>query len=154
MNTSFPIPRVIAQNIKSVLYGEITRLVKDIGKTLDVDPNILLKEINKDKIEFYIFEEEDEPDIDIMKCHSYIKKDNVYYPCSSPPIYPQLFCSTHIHNHITKDKIKTHEELNILKYDNIIYYHDKKNRVYDKDLILVGRYNEESNLIVFFKHDS
>ena len=150
----FPIPKVIVKNIKNALFGEMRRLAVDIAKTLDADPNLLLKELNEEKVDFYPFEEEDEPDLDEMHCHAYMKKDNIYHPCSNPPVYPQLFCIKHLHEHITIDKIKDHEKLNILTYDNITYYHDKKNRVYDSEFKLIGIYKKESNLIVLFKHDS
>jgi len=152
----FPIPKVIYKNIKDTLNGNIYRLAKDIAKTLDVDEKLLLNEIKKDTFHIYPFDEEDDdqPDLDEMKCLSYIKKDNIYYPCKEPPIYPQMFCHNHLHNHITKDVIKDYTVLSILMYGNETHYLDKKNRVYNVGFKLIGIFNEESNSIITFKHIS
>jgi len=151
----FPIPKVIYKNIKDTLNGNIYRLAKDIAKTLDVDEKLLLNELKKDNFDIYPFEMDDNiVDLDEMKCVSYIKKGFVYYPCKEPPIYPQMFCSNHIHIHITKDNIKDYKILNILMYNNETHYLDKKKRVYNVQLKLIGIYDEQSNSIIRFKHGS
>ena len=158
----FPIPRIIYKNIKDALNGEVMRLAKDIAKTLNVDEKLLLSEIKKDTLDLYPFEDDCEEDLDEMKCLAYEKKSNVYYPCKEPPIYDknskELYCHKHHIHHITKEQVKAlgHEVLTILMYDNITYYLDEKNRIYDINLKLIGVYEEgnTTNSIITFKHDS
>jgi hypothetical protein len=142
------VPKIIYETLEDILEAQIRRLAIDIAKTLDVNEKLLLQELKKDKIKTDLIE--DNSDIQDLRCNAYTKYKNVYVPCDMPIMYKKEFCISHIHDHITKDKIKDAEILSILCIDNSKYYRDIDDRVYNDEFEIIGIYKESTHEILKF----
>ena len=150
METILPIPRTIIECIQDVLQSQIDLLAKDIAKTLGVSDKILLQELRKDKINIYIFEEINEPDIYNMKCISYQRHTNtIYIPCNEPVIYKKTFCVKHILKPILKENIEHHQCLTKIIINDIHYYIDSNNKLYNLVFDEVGYFNRSKKIVLF-----
>jgi len=149
-----PLPRIIYDTIENVLEAHIRRLAVDIAKTLDVDVKPLLQELKKDKVYAYILDDSCIEDIHTLQCKAYVKTKNIYAPCDQPLVYKKDFCVTHLEKHIVKDDIKNNEVLYVLYQDNIKYYYDINNKVYDSDFNKIGIYNASTKTIIEFVNNN
>jgi len=145
-----PLNKLVYESLEDILDYQIKKLAKDIAKTLNVDPKLLLIELKKEKILAYVIEE-DYVDIDSMKCKYYDKKENIYIPCEEPVIFKKDYCVHHINYGITKEKIpKDSIELTILKLNSILYYKDSSNRVFNSSFIPIGEFDSHTNILYEF----
>jgi len=142
------VPKIIYESVEDILEAHSRRLAIDIAKTLGVNEKILLNEIRKDKIQTYLFE--DNIDISDLCCKSYIKHKHVYMPCEQPILYKKDFCIEHMTKHILKENIKEAEILQVLCIDNITYYRNINNKVYDSEFEIIGVYNAIKKEIIKF----
>jgi hypothetical protein len=148
MEEKILVPRVIYETIENVLEAQIRKLAIDISKTLNVDEKILLQNLKKDKISVMLLDESVIDDIDTLRCKSYDKYNNVYLPCEQPVVYKKDFCTKHMTNHILKSHIQSNTCLTKLEYENITYYRDSNNSVYDTTFNKIGYYKPSSETIV------
>jgi len=148
------LPRLIYEAIEDVLEAQIRKLALDIAKTLDVNEKILLQELKKDKVSVFILDEADADDIHDYRCKAYEKHNTIYIPCEEPNMYKKHFCVKHLTNHILKEQIQMYEVLYILCLDNIKYYRDKNNKVYNSDFNKIGFYNPSTHTIVVFLEET
>lgn len=142
------LPRLIYEAIEDVLEAQIRRLAIDIAKTLDVNEKLLLQEIKKDKMSVFILDEAEADDIHEYRCKSYEKHNTIYIPCEEPIVYKKNFCIKHLTNHILKEHVQMNEVLYVLCLDNIKYYRDKNNKVYNSEFNMIGFYNPSTHTII------
>jgi len=142
------LPRLIYEAIEDVLEAQIRKLVIDIAKTLDVNEKLLLQEIKKDKVSVFILDEAEKDDIYEYRCKSYEKHENIYIPCEEPIVYKKEFCVKHLTKHLLKEEVQMNEVLYILCFDNIKYYRDKNNKVYNSEFNIIGFYNPLTHNII------
>jgi hypothetical protein len=145
-----PLPRIIYDTIENVLEAQIHRLALDIAKTLGVSEKPLLQELKKEKITTYILDESCIEDIYELQCKAYVKNKHVYLPCDQPILYKKNFCLAHLEKHLLKEDINNNERLYVLYQDNIKYYCDIDNKVYDTDFNKIGIYNTSKKIITLF----
>ena len=142
------VPRVIYETIENVLEAQVRKLAIDIAKTLNVNEKILLSELKKDKLSILILDESESADVDSLRCKAYDKHEHVYVPCEEPVIYKKDFCTKHIVKHTIKEELQEHICLVTLKYDNITYYRDKNNKVYNTKFNVIGYYKPSIETII------
>jgi len=133
------VPKIIYESIEDILEAQVRRLAFDIAKTLGVNEKVLLSELKKEKIKTYLFD--DGVDIEMLRCKSYNQHNNVYIPCEQPIVYKKDYCIEHLQNHLVKEDIKESTLLTILIMDDMKYYRDSKNKVYNSDFIMIGFYD-------------
>lgn len=146
------VPKIIYETFENVLEGQIRKLALQIADSLKVDEKVLLKELKKDKLSVLFLEESDTDDIDLYTCKAFDKFQNIYIPCDEPVVYKKEFCFKHMTNHVTKKDIQNNEVLYVLKYENMKYYIDKNNKVYDSSFNKIGYYDTSDESIVEFVH--
>ena len=152
METTIPIPRNIYESIQDVLQSQIDSLARDIAKTLDVNEKTLLYEIRKEKIGIYLIDEDSDLDI---KCKSYMNKNGyIYIKCDEPVIYNTSLCPKHCVHPIYFETIKHNMCVSNIVINDIKYYIDDKNKVYDEELNCIGIYNRRSNKLIIIRKDS
>lgn len=148
MEEKILLPRVIYESIENVLEAQVRKLAIEIAKTLNVNEKLLLQELKKDKISVMLLDEASYNDVDSLRCKSYDKYNNIYLPCENPVIYKKDFCTCHITSHILKETIQNNICLVPLEYDNVKYYRDVNNKVYDSNFNKVGYYKPSNETIV------
>jgi hypothetical protein len=148
------LPRLIYEAIEDVLEAQIRRLAIDIAKTLDVNEKVLLQEIKKDKISIFILDEAEADDIHEYRCKAYEKHNTIYIPCEEPIVYKKDFCVKHLTTHILKEDVQINEVLYILCINNMKYYKDKNNKVYNNEFNMIGFYNHSNKTIVEFVEET
>lgn len=152
METKVPIPRTIYESIQDVLQSQIDSLARDIAKTLDVNEKILLHEVRKEKIGIYLHD--DDCDID-TKCKSYVNKNGyIYTKCDEPVIYNSSLCPKHSIHPIYFESIKLNICVSTIVINDIKYYIDNKNKLYDEELNLIGVYNKRLNKLIVFRKNT
>lgn len=152
MDITVPIPKTIYETIQDILQYQIDGLAKDIAKTLDVNEKILLHEIRKEKIGIYLID--DDCDIDI-KCKSYATKNGyIYTKCDEPVVYNTSLCPKHSIQPIYFEAIQHNTCLSNIVINDIKYYIDNKDKIYDEELNLIGIYNRKSKKLIIFRKDS
>ena len=142
------LPRIIYESLENVLEAQVRRLAIDIAKTLNVNEKILLQELKKDKVSVMLLDESQCDDIDSLRCKAYERFEHVYIPCEEPVLYKKDFCSKHMIKHTLKEEIHNNICLHILEYDNVKYYRDNKNKVYDSSFNKIGYYKPSDETIV------
>ena len=136
------VPKIIYETLEDILEASIRKLSTDIAKRLNVDPKILIKELKKEKIKTYLFE--DGTDVNI-RCKSYVIYINIYIPCEHPIVYGKECCIDHLEKPIMPPQ---GAEIWIpIYYGTTTYYRDKKNIVYDLERVAFGRWNSEKQEI-------
>lgn len=151
MDTTIPIPKIIYESIQDALQSQIDSLARDIAKTLDVNEKVLLHEIRKEKIGIYLVDEDCDLDI---KCKSYKNKNgHVYIKCDEPVIFNSFLCPAHTVCPIYFDTIKHNTCISNIVINDIKYYIDNKNKLYDENLNIIGIYNKKSNTLIVFRED-
>jgi len=148
------LPRLIYEAIEDVLEAQIRRLAIDIAKTLDVNEKVLLQEIKKDKVSVFILDEAEADDIHGYRCKAYEKHNTIYIPCEEPIVYKKDFCVKHLTTHILKEDVQMNEVLYILCINNMKYYKDKNNKVYNNEFNMIGFYNHSNQTIVEFVEET
>jgi hypothetical protein len=148
------LPRLIYESIENVLEAQIRRLAIDIAKTLDVNEKTLLQEIKKDKVSVFILDEAEAEDIYDCRCKAYEKNNTIYIPCEEPIVYKKEYCVKHLTTHILKEQILMNEVLYILCLDNMKYYRDKNNKVYNSEFNIIGLYNPSTHTIIEFVEET
>lgn len=157
ITTRIPLPKIIYETIEDVLEAYTRRLAIDIAKTLHVNEKLLLNELKKQKITAYLYEEINSKDIYDSRCNSFEKNGSLYVPCEEPIVYTENFCTKHMITHITKEELKEYDALYRLYYNDMKYYCDKKNIVYDMMYRPIGSYDISTKtveLIVALKNGS
>ena len=142
------LPRIIYESIENVIEAQVKRLALDIAKTLNVNENVLLQELKKDKISILLLDESESTDIDSLRCKAYDRYEHVYIPCEEPVVYKKDFCTKHMIKHVLKEDVQHNICLQVLEYDGIKYYRDKHNKVYDSSFNKIGYYNPSTETII------
>lgn len=143
--TQVLVPKVIHESILDILEAQARKLAIDIAKTLNVDQKLLLQSLKKEKCEILTFE--DNIDITDLSCKSYVLMKGVYIPCEDVVVYKKSYCLNHLEKHITFDKVSHYNRLSVLHYDNVKYYRNEDNIVYNSDFEIIGFYNSNSQTI-------
>lgn len=150
MNETILLPRIIYESIENVIEAQVRKLAIHIAKTLNVNEKLLLQELKKEKISVMLLDESTYDDVDSLRCKSYEKYSNVYLPCEEPVIYKKDFCTKHMTEHILKSEIQTNICLTRLECENVKYYRDANNKVYDSTFNIIGYYKPSCETIVKF----
>ena len=134
------VPKIIYETLEDILECQIRKLAVSIAKTLNVNEKILIKELKKEKIKTYLYE--DETDVE-RKCKSYVQHNNVYVPCEHPIVYNKEYCINHLLQPILKTADETNKLIEIV-FDTTKYYRDINNKIYNSNFDLIGKmYNQE-----------
>lgn len=142
-----PVPRIIYESIEDALMSQVRKLAIDICKTLNVNEKPLIDSIKKDKISLYTIDDANESYLEDCRCKAYEKIEHVYVPCSDLVVYKKDYCVKHMTDHITKAQVSQNEILYILNIDNMKYYRDKNNNVYNSEFKKIGFYNSSNQTI-------
>jgi len=137
------VPKNIYEVIEDTLEANVYKLVCDLTKTLNVDKKFLMKELKKDKINLYTFEDGSEVNI---RCKSYTQIKNLYTPCKHPILYGEQYCIIHLENPVSLPEKPI--IVGVLQYDNNIYYRTVENIVYDSEIVLFGRWDAKNQRII------
>jgi len=123
------VPKFIYETLEDILEVQIRSLVNEIAKTLNVNEKILLKEIKKEKIKAYLYD--DQSDV-CKQCKSFVLANNGFYiSCDQPVAHPKDVCPSHLENPILKTLDDKNTLITLLCSDNTKYYRDRINRVFN-----------------------
>ena len=136
------VPKIIYETLEDIFEAQIRKLAADIGKTLHVDPKVLMIELKKEKVKTYLFE--DATDVN-LRCKSYEQYKNIYTPCSHPNVYGKGYC---IHHLVKPNVPPTDAKIwSIVYHGTTKYYRDIDKIVYDLEGNPFGRWNSEKQEI-------
>ena len=122
------VPKFIYETLEDILEVQIRSLVNDIAKTLNVNEKILMKEIKKEKIKTYLFD--DQSDV-CKQCKSFVlAKNGFYISCDQPVAHPKDVCPTHLENPILKT-LDDENTVITLNYGKETYYRNRENYVFN-----------------------
>ena len=125
------VPHIFYQTLEDIFEANIRRLAYDIAKDLHEDPKILMKELKKEKVKLYLYE--DSTDVN-LRCTSYVvqklEDTHIYLLCEESIVHGKKSCIKHLSAPILPpegaDIWKT-----LLCEDNVKYYIDILNNLYD-----------------------
>lgn len=122
------VPKIIYETLEDILEVQIRHLATHIAKTLNVEPKLLIKELKKEKIKTYLFD--DQSDI-CVQCKSFVlAKNGFFIPCDQPIVWTKEYCINHLENPILKT-LEDDNTLITLMHDKEKYFRDRENRVYN-----------------------
>lgn len=151
--TLIPIDKIIFESLENIIEAQVRRLACDIAKTLQVDEKLLIKELRKEKIKTYFYEEEHDKEVYDMKCKAYDKDGAIYTACSDPIVFKKDFCVKHILHHAhTRETIKKSENIYLVYGpDKKEYYYDSNKNIYDSNLNRIhGKIDEDDKTITIY----
>ena len=121
------VPKFIYETLEDILEVQIRSLVNDIAKTLNVNEKLLIKELKKEKIKIYLYDDQSDA---CKQCKSFVLAQNGFYiPCDQPVAHPKDVCPTHLENPILKT-LDDKNTLITLNYGKEKYYRDRINNVF------------------------
>jgi len=90
---SYKVPRLLWENLESVLLAQSKRYIAELAKRLDVPEKELLKKVlpTSDSLKIILLDSQ----IESNQCHAYIQQGTMTVHCKRPVTHPSEFCSHH-----------------------------------------------------------
>jgi len=93
MTLEYKVPRILWENLESVLYAQSKRYVMELAKRLGVSEKELLKRVlpTSDSLHVMIQDSQHESN----QCKAYVQQDRMTSFCKKPTAYQSEFCPYH-----------------------------------------------------------
>lgn len=93
MSVEFKVPRLLWENLESVLYAQAKRYIGELAQRLKVPEKELLKQVlpSSDKCIVTILDSQEE----CNQCKAYIQHDKMTVYCKKPVAYHSEYCLFH-----------------------------------------------------------
>jgi hypothetical protein len=93
MSIEYKVPRLLWENLESVLLAQSKRYIGELAKRLGVSEKELQKKVlpSSDSLKIMLFDSQAE----CNQCKAYIQQDKVTIYCRKPVAYQSEYCSFH-----------------------------------------------------------
>ena len=92
--TEYKVPRILWENLESVLLEQSKRFVRELAKRLDVPEKELIKRVlPSDKLQVVIMDS----DCASLQCNAFIQQNKMTIYCRKPVAYQSGYCMSHRH---------------------------------------------------------
>ena len=93
MTLEYKVPRILWENLESVLLAQSKRYIAELAKRLHVSEKELIKKVlpTTDSLKVIIQDSQD----DINQCSAYVQHDHLTVFCRKPVAYQSNFCCIH-----------------------------------------------------------
>lgn len=153
MSIEYKVPRLLWENLESVLLAQSKRYVSELAKRLQVSEKELLKSVlpTADVLKITIQDTQS----DTNQCKAYIQNGKLTIFCRKPVAFGCDFCSLHRHKRMTIIENTNPVPLQKLKDINTIgslWIH--KNIIYNSVGDISGKINQKNNKIKIFVEET
>jgi hypothetical protein len=140
--SSTSIPKPLWDALENVLLVKSRDLMKDIAKTLRQPEKPLLDAFKAKKLSFHLLDLSDPTDGG-MQCDALLCTSAVAHRCRKPVIFGQMRCPDHeFHNNPTPGTKPILQRIQTSEGET--FFLDSKNNVFTKELVLIGKYEDET----------
>lgn len=93
MSVEYKVPRILWENLESVLLAQSKRYISELAKRLQVNEKELQKKVlpTSDSLKIMLYDSQAESN----KCKAYIQQDKVTIYCRKPVAYQSEYCAFH-----------------------------------------------------------
>jgi hypothetical protein len=115
MSIEYKVPRILWENLESILMEHSRKFVKELAKRLDVPEKELMRQVlPNDKIQVTIMDSNQES----LQCQAFIQQNKMTVYCRCPVVYQTNYCMAHRHKRM--DVIPfSQKQIQRIKDDNI-----------------------------------
>lgn len=149
MTLEYKVPRILWENLESVLYAQSKRYVMELAKRLGVSEKELLKRVlpTSDSLHVMIQDSQHESN----QCKAYVQQDRITGFCKKPTAYQSEFCPYHRTKRMTViegtvptvvQKVKDRNDMDPM------WIHE--NTLLNSNGDMVGKINRDNNVIKRF----
>ena len=113
----YKVPRLLWENLESVLLAQSKRYITELAKRLDVPEKELLKKVlpTSDSLKITILDSQ----LECNQCKAYIQHDNLTVFCRKPVAYQSEFCILHRTKRMTVLHAQNPHSIQKIKDSNI-----------------------------------
>ena len=152
MTTEYHFPRILWDNLESILKAHSKKYVYELARYLKVPEKELYDKVfpNSDSVQIII----QDSHADINKCKAFVQRNKVTIYCKKPVAYHSEYCSFHRNCRMavlpSEDSIKTIIQIKeIDKYESI-WLINNTNEIINSKGDLVGKWNKSKNKIILY----
>ena len=93
MSLEYKVPRILWENLESVLYAQSKRYVMELAKRLGVPEKELLKRVLPTSDSLHVMIQDSQAESN--QCKAYVQHDMMTVFCKKPTAYQSEFCTYH-----------------------------------------------------------
>ncbi len=149
----YKVPRILWENLESVLLAQSRRYVEELANKLGVSAKELTKKVlpSSDSLKVMILDYE----TDATKCKAYIQEGNLTVHCRKPVVFGCEFCAFHKSKRMTVVDGTNPVELQKVKDINTLEpMWINKTTLYNSNGSIIGKLNTNKNKIKIFTIDT
>lgn len=149
MSLEYKVPRVLWENLESVLLAQSKRYIAELAKRLAVSEKELLKRVlpTTDSLKIIIQDSQAESN----RCKAYVQHDKLTVFCKKPVLSGCEYCPFHRNKRMTVIQGTNPIELERLKDTNTLPpLWVNENNLYNSSGDLVGKINKDTGKIKMF----
>ena len=149
MSIEYKVPRILWENLESVLLAQSKRYISELAKRLQVNEKELQKKVlpTSDSLKIMLYDSQSESN----QCKAYIQHDKVTIYCRKPVAYQSEYCAFHRNKRM--QVVSETQPILIQKVKDIatkdcLYIYD--NVLINSSGNMVGKINKKENKIKLF----
>jgi hypothetical protein len=149
MSIEYKVPRILWENLESVLLAQSKRYIGELAKRLGVSERELVKKVlpTADSLKVIIQDTQSES----CQCKAYVQNDKLTVFCRKSVSYGSEFCSYHRNKRmLVIDNTNPTEIQRIKDINGLEPLWASKNTVYNSNGEVVGKINRETDKLKIF----
>lgn len=145
----YKVPRLLWENLESVLLAQSKRYISELAKRLDVPEKELLKKVlpTSDSLKITILDSQ----LECNQCKAYIQHDNITVFCRKSVAYQSEFCMAHRKKRMTVLPAQNTYTIQKVKDSNTnAPMWAMNNNIIDSHANIIGKINKNEGKIKIF----